>query len=126
MTRTPVRDGRASALARETRKKSRAWDEEKHPATCRMKEKLATEPRRKRYARRKGIVEPVHGWIKKVCAGFRQFSLRGLQKAAAGSTALPALLKLTDRCPPSAGGRGGRGVPRLASRNSGVQVPSLG
>lgn len=70
-------------------KKPRAWNEEKHPATCRMKEKLATEPGRKRYARRKGIVEPVHGWIKSVL-GFRQFSLRGLQKAA-GEWALVCL-----------------------------------
>jgi transposase len=50
-----------------------------HPATVRMKLKLETEEGRKHYARRKGLVEPVNGWIKAVL-GFRQFSLRGLQK----------------------------------------------
>lgn len=54
---------------------------EKSPATCRMKEKLETTEGRRRYAQRKGIVEPVNGWIKSIL-GFRQFSLRGLQKAA--------------------------------------------
>lgn len=52
-----------------------------NPATSRMQEKLATEKGRKTYGRRKGIVEPVNGWIKSVL-GFRQFSLRGLVKAA--------------------------------------------
>lgn len=74
-------------------KKPRVFDEKKHPATCRMKEKLATEPGRKRYARRKGIVEPVHGWIKSVL-GFRQFSLRGLQKAAGEWTLVCLALNL--------------------------------
>jgi len=55
--------------------------EQEHPATHRMHEKLATEKGRKTYGRRKGIVEPVNGWIKSVL-GFRQFSLRGLAKAA--------------------------------------------
>lgn len=50
-----------------------------YPATVRMKAKLETEEGQKRYAKRKGIVEPVNGWIKSVL-GFRQFSLRGLQK----------------------------------------------
>jgi len=74
-------------------KKPRVFDEKKHPATCRMKEKLATEPGRKRYARRKGIVEPVHGWIKSVL-GFRQFSLRGLQKAVGEWTLICLALNL--------------------------------
>ena len=52
-----------------------------NPATSRMQEKLATEKGRKTYSRRKGIVEPVNGWIKSVL-GFRQFSLRGLAKAS--------------------------------------------
>ena len=67
-------------LGREGKKQS-IKDEEKSPATARMKRKLESEEGRKRYARRKGIVEPVNGWIKSVL-GFRQFSLRGLQKAA--------------------------------------------
>jgi transposase len=60
-----------------------------NPATSRMQEKLATEKGRKRYGRRKGIVEPVNGWIKSVL-GFRQFSLRGLAKVA-GEWALVCL-----------------------------------
>jgi transposase len=50
-------------------------------ATERMRAKLATEQGRRQYARRKAIPEPVYGWIKNVL-GFRQFSLRGQQKAA--------------------------------------------
>jgi len=52
-----------------------------NPATSRMQEKLATKKGRKTYGRRKGLVEPVNGWIKSVL-GFRQFSLRGLAKVA--------------------------------------------
>jgi len=51
------------------------------PATERMREKLATEDGKRRYARRKAIPEAVFGWIKNVL-GFRQFSLRGQAKAA--------------------------------------------
>lgn len=50
------------------------------PASARMATKLATEPGKKRYRRRKAIVEPVIGWIKGVL-GFRRFSLRGEEKA---------------------------------------------
>jgi hypothetical protein len=60
-----------------------------NPATSRMHEKLATEKGRKTYGRRKGIVEPVNGWIKSVL-GFRQFNLRGLTKVA-GEWALVCL-----------------------------------
>lgn len=48
-------------------------------ASRRMAEKLATEKGRKRYKRRKAIVEPVLGWIKSVL-GFRRFSFRGEEK----------------------------------------------
>lgn len=51
------------------------------PATQRMREKLATETGKRRYARRKAIPEPVYGWVKNVL-GFRQFSLRGQRKVA--------------------------------------------
>ena len=51
-------------------------------ATQRMKEKLATPEGEAAYRRRKVIVEPVFGWIKSVL-GFRQFSMRGQQKANA-------------------------------------------
>jgi IS5 family transposase len=51
-------------------------------ATNRMKEKLASPEGAAAYRRRKGIVEPVFGWIKSVL-GFRQFNLRGLAKVNA-------------------------------------------
>jgi hypothetical protein len=46
-------------------------------ATLRMKDKLATAEGKAAYRRRKAIVEPVFGWVKRV-VGFQQFSLRGL------------------------------------------------
>jgi hypothetical protein len=49
------------------------------PASQRMEAKLATEAGKKRYRRRKAIVEPVFGWIKSVL-GFRSFSFRGQEK----------------------------------------------
>ena len=66
---------------------------EENPATRRMQEKLVTENGRKTYARRKGLVEPVHGWIKSVL-GFRQFSVRGLAKAAGEWTLVCLALNL--------------------------------
>ena len=51
-----------------------------HVATQRMAARLASDPGRARYRRRKAIVEPVLGWIKEVL-GFRRFSLRGVMKA---------------------------------------------
>ncbi len=51
------------------------------PRTAAMQRKLATKRGRARYAKRKGIVEPVFGWVKRVL-GFRAFSLRGLRKVA--------------------------------------------
>jgi len=51
-------------------------------ATLRMKEKLKTPEGAAAYRRRKVIVEPVFGWIKRVL-GFRQFSFRGLEKNTA-------------------------------------------
>src|SRR6202044_2096395 len=51
-------------------------------AKQRMARKLRTKPGRERYARRKGMVEPVFGQIKQG-RGFRQFSLRGLKKMRA-------------------------------------------
>jgi hypothetical protein len=47
-----------------------------------MQAKLESRWGRKCYARRKAIVEPVFGWMKNVL-GFRQFSLRGVEKVAA-------------------------------------------
>jgi transposase len=64
-----------------------------NPATRRMQEKLATEKGRKTYGRRKGLVEPVNGWIKSVL-GFRQFSLRGLIKVTGEWTLVCLALNL--------------------------------
>jgi transposase len=50
------------------------------PCTERMDAKLKSEQGRKRFKRRKVIVEPVYGWIKQVL-GFRSFSMRGITKA---------------------------------------------
>ena len=51
------------------------------PLTAAMREKLKTKDGRQCYRRRKHIVEPVFGWVKRVL-GFRAFSLRGLRKVA--------------------------------------------
>lgn len=80
------------ALGREG-KKSVVKNEEKHPATQRMKQKLETPEGRKHYAKRKSIVEPVNGWIKSVL-GFRQFSLRGLKKVSGEWTLVCLALNL--------------------------------
>ena len=66
------------ALGREG-KSDQAPISESNPATKRMKEKLKTTEGAAAYRRRKVIVEPVFGWIKRVL-GFRQFSFRGLKK----------------------------------------------
>ena len=50
------------------------------PYTQRMGRKLRSEEGRRRFKRRKVIVEPVYGWIKRVL-GFRGVSMRGLRKA---------------------------------------------
>jgi transposase len=51
------------------------------PSSQAMLKKLMTTRGRARYRRRKGLVEPVFGWVKRVL-GFRAFSLRGLRKVA--------------------------------------------
>ena len=45
-----------------------------------MGQKLRTADGRRRFKRRKAVVEPVYGWIKHVL-GFRAFSMRGRAKA---------------------------------------------
>jgi transposase len=50
-----------------------------YPATSRMARRLNGTRGKNLYARRKGIVEPVFGWMKGALK-FRQFSLRGLHK----------------------------------------------
>ena len=66
------------ALGREG-KRATGVDPVLRPATHRMKQKLATEIDRTRYARRKLLSEAPHGWIKEAL-GFRRFSFRGLAK----------------------------------------------
>ncbi len=61
-------------------KKRVAANPEKHPATHRMAEKLATVAGREMYRARKWLSEAPNGWIKQVL-GFRRFSVRGLRKA---------------------------------------------
>lgn len=52
------------------------------PASQRMLSKLEAPEGRALYRRRKGIAEPIIGWIKSVL-GFRQFSFRGVEKVSA-------------------------------------------
>lgn len=63
------------ALAREG-KTIRPIDPQRHPATQRMAERLATPEGKDHYRRRKFIPKPVFGWAKQAL-GFRQFSVRG-------------------------------------------------
>jgi transposase len=67
------------ALGREG-KKQVAIDAQRLPHTAAMAAKLQSDEGRAKYRRRKAIVEPPNAWIKQVL-GFRQFSMRGLNKA---------------------------------------------
>jgi transposase len=69
------------ALGREGREDI-AIDAERYPHTAAMATRLQTEAGNAAYRRRKSIVEAPNGWIKAVL-GFRQFSLRGIEKARA-------------------------------------------
>ena len=69
------------AMGREGRKQADI-DARRYPHTAAMAGKLDTEAGRAAYRRRKAIVEAPNGWIKAVL-GFRQFSLRGLDKVTA-------------------------------------------
>lgn len=60
-------------------KKAVVADAKSRPATARMGAKLSTPQGRAQYARRKWLSEAPNGWIKQAM-GFRQFSVRGLQK----------------------------------------------
>jgi len=57
-------------------------ERERTPHTAAMALKLQTESARTAYRKRKWLSEPPHGWIKNVM-GFRQFSLRGIDKVRA-------------------------------------------
>lgn len=69
------------ALGREGREQTRI-DAQKYPYTAKMAESLKSTDGQAAYRRRKAIVEAPNGWIKSVL-GFRQFSLRGIQKVRA-------------------------------------------
>lgn len=69
------------ALGRESKQGGEAEGRKSNdgPATARMRKRLRSKPGRARYRRRKALVEPVFGWVKRAL-GFREFSLRGLEK----------------------------------------------
>ena len=69
------------ALGREGKQQAQI-DAETHPHTAAMAMKFQTKEGRAAYRRRKWIAEPPNGWIKNVL-GFRQFSVRGLNKVQA-------------------------------------------
>ena len=70
------------ALGREGKVLAKPRDEKRYPYTTAMAAKFETEQCKQDYRKRKWIAEPPNGWIKSVL-GFRQFSMRGLQKANA-------------------------------------------
>jgi len=70
------------ALGREGKVQAKPRDAQRYPYTVAMAAKFQTEQGKSDYRKRKWIAEPPNGWIKSVL-GFRQFSMRGLQKAQA-------------------------------------------
>jgi len=66
------------ALGREGKKQAEI-NADKLPRTAAMAAKLQTADAQAKYRRRKAIVEPPNAWIKHVL-GFRQFSMRGVDK----------------------------------------------
>jgi hypothetical protein len=80
------------ALGREG-KRHAAIDAARLPHTAAMAAKMRTDAGRAAYRKRKWIAEPPNGWIKSVL-GFRQFSLRGLERARAEWKLVCAALNL--------------------------------
>lgn len=70
------------ALGREGRQQAKPIDADRYPHTVAMQAKFQTDKGKADYRKRKWIAEPPNGWIKNVL-GFRQFSMRGLEKAKA-------------------------------------------
>jgi transposase len=70
------------ALGREGREQAKPIDADRYPHTVAMQAKFQTDECKAAYRKRKWIAEPPNGWIKNVL-GFRQFSMRGLDKAKA-------------------------------------------
>ena len=71
----------AIPLGRDKKKLEKAKPNKDLEATCRMHQKMKGKRARKRYKRRKHIVEPIFGWMK-AALGFRRFQLRGLDKVS--------------------------------------------
>ena len=67
-----------------------------------MADKLDSEAGKAAYRRRKWIAEPPNGWIKNVL-GFRQFSMRGLERVKAEWKLVCMALNLRRMCSLSAG-----------------------
>ena len=80
------------ALGREG-KQHAAIDAKRLPYTAAMAAKMQTAAGRAAYRKRKWIAEPPNGWIKSVL-GFRQFSLRGLERVRAEWKLVCAALNL--------------------------------
>ena len=70
------------ALGREGKVLAKPRDARRYPHTTAMAAKFETAKGKLDYRKRKWIAEPPNGWIKNVL-GFRQFSMRGLEKAKA-------------------------------------------
>ena len=70
------------ALGREGKMLAKPRDAQRYPHTVAMAAKFEIEQAKIDYRKRKWISEPPNGWIKNIL-GFRQFSMRGLQKAQA-------------------------------------------
>jgi transposase/IS5 family transposase len=70
------------ALGREGRELAKPRDAQRYPHTVAMAAKFQTDKCKADYRKRKWLAEPPNGWIKNVL-GFRQFSMRGLEKAKA-------------------------------------------
>lgn len=70
------------ALGREGKVLAKPRDAQRYPHTVAMAAKFETAQGKADYRKRKWIAEPPNGWIKSIL-GFRQFSMRGLDKAQA-------------------------------------------
>jgi hypothetical protein len=84
------------ALGREGRQ-AMSIDSEQYPHTAVMEAKLRTPRGQAAYRKRKWILEAPNGWIKSVL-GFRQFSLRGLEKVQAEFKLVCLALNLRRMC----------------------------
>ena len=81
------------ALGRESSKGGEASAKAGGEATARMRKRLKDQRGRKRYRSRKALMEPAFGWLKRVM-GFREFSMRGREKAEGEWNLVTAALNL--------------------------------